>query len=102
MSKKCGSVFTCKEVAVITATFGLILVGMGTCAKAETVRVQVVPPTVAGIEDHGPRYSPYPGPRRQYAPSAGVVRLWEPVGATPCGEAFEVISGPRAARGCLR
>ncbi len=89
--------------AVLAAVVGTVIgLGIGQCAKAETLRIELAPPTVLGIEDHSPAYSPYPGPVRRFAPSAGIVRLIEPTGATPCGGAFEVVSGPKARRGCLR
>lgn len=80
--------------AAVTFTFAR-------CAKAETLRIGPYVPAVPGIEANAPRYSPYPGPVRRFAPSADVIELHDTAPGNACPTpAFEVISGPRAARGC--
>lgn len=94
------------------AKYLLLGVGMGalfagtvtTCTRAEarTIRFAPVVPTVPGIEaGRAPGYSPYPGPVREYAPSADVLRLYDEAPPNGCEPGrFRVVSGPPAQRGC--
>lgn len=91
-----------KHIGTGMIVAGLVLLCLGRCAPAEARTFRFLPlvPTVPGIEDHSPRYSPYPGPVRRFAPSSDVLRVDE-APANGCGPGrFEVVSGPKAQRGC--
>lgn len=85
------------------------VVGFGTsfglthCANAGELRVRIWQevPTVPGIrpDASGQAYRPA-GPVAGPAPSARVWEMPAPAPAGRCGSIFEVVSGPKAARGC--
>lgn len=83
---------------------GLGLIALARCApvEARTIRFLPVVPTVPGIEaGRAPDYSPYPRRTLDRAPSAAVLRLYDEAPPNACGPGrFEVVSGPRAQRGC--
>ena len=95
----------CAKYAALGAGVGLLFAGMlSTCVRADTLSVRLVPvvPTIPGIEaGRAPDYSPYPRRTLDSAPSAAVLRLWDEAPPNACGPGrFEVVSGPKAQRGC--
>ena len=81
----------------------LALEAFYTPAKAETLRIVPVVPTVPGIEA-GPSAAPFyrRGPTVRRAPSAGILDIPE-APANDCGpRAFEVTSGRQSERGCYQ
>lgn len=95
-----------KELAkylLLGVGFGAMFAGaLTTCARSETLRIVPIVPTVPGIEaGRAPDYSPYPGQVRRFAPSADVFSLYDEAPPNACGPGrFEVVSGPKAQRGC--
>lgn len=87
------------SLVVVTAFMGGM--ALDSCARAETFRVIVAPPTVAGRPPDASwqAYERQP-PHVRFRPVARAYELGAPAPRGRCGALFEVLSGPPAQRGC--
>lgn len=94
------------QVAIDAGLGVIVAVGIGLCltvkAKSAELTITRGVPTVLGIPQGTPPVEAYRSkPTVNVRPAARVMHLREPASANGCAvPAFEVISGPKAQRGC--
>lgn len=95
------------QVAIDAGLGVIVAVGIGLCltvkAKSAELTITQGVPTVAGISQAPvPRDAYRSKPTVNVRPTARVMHLGQPAGPNGCRvPAFEVVSGPKAERGCF-